>query len=96
MGDTILSERGHQIWSFGSRESEKSKFEEETISLEERVDRDRKFTYVFNKQKLRFLQKCKLYINGFCNSEQFDSIWLDHVYQLVEPVVSHGKYEVNI
>ena len=71
-------------------------FEQETISLEERVDQDREFTYVLNKQKSRFLHKSTLYINGFCNSEQFDSICLDYAYQLVESVVSHGKYEDNM
>ena len=71
-------------------------FEQETISLEKRVDRDREFTYVLNRQKLHFLHKCTLYINGFCNSEQFDSICLDYAYQLVESVVSHGKYEDNM
>ena len=39
------------------------------------------------------LHNSTLYVNGFCNSEQFVSICLDYVYQLVESVVSHGKYE---
>ena len=73
-----------------------AKFEQEMISLEERVDWDREFTYVLNNQKLRFLHKCALYLNGFCNSEQFDSIWLDYAYQLVESVAPHGKYEDNM
>ena len=97
MGDTILSEWEHQIW-FGLLEVESHKiaeFEQETISLEERVvDRDRQFTYVL-KISL-FPQVYALYINGFCNSEQFDSIFLDCAYQLVESVVSHGKYEDNM
>ena len=33
---------------------------------------------------------------GFSNSEQFDSICLDYAYQLVESVVSHGKYVDNM
>ena len=48
---------------------------------------------VLKKQKLRFLQKSTLYINGFCNNEQFDPICLDYAYQLVKSVVSQGKYE---
>ena len=47
-------------------------------------------------RKHRFLRKSTLYINGFCNSEQFDSICLDYVHQLVESVVAHGKYEDNM
>ena len=49
---------------FGLLEVESHKnaeFEQETISLEERVDRDREFTYVLNKQKLPFLYKPTLY-----------------------------------
>ena len=67
-------------------------FEQETISLEERVDRDNEFAYILNKQKLRFLHKSTLYIKGFCNSEQFNSICLDYAYQLDKSVVSHGKW----
>ena len=37
-----------------------------------------------------------LYINGFSKSEEFDSIRLDSAYQLVESVVTHGKYEDNM
>ena len=44
----------------------------------------------------RFFLKSTLYINGFCNSEQLDSICLDYGYQLVESVVSHGEYEDNM
>ena len=51
--------------------------------------------HLLNKQKLRFLYKSTLSINGFCNSEQFDSICLDYAYQLVESVLSHGKYEIT-
>ena len=65
------------------------------MSLEERIDRDREFTHVLNKQKLRFLHKSTLSINGFCNSAQFDSICLDYAYQLVELVLSYGKYEIT-
>ena len=72
-----------------------AEFEQEIVSLEERVDRDREFTHVLNKQKLRFLHKSTLYINGFCNCEQFDSICLDYGYQLVKPVLSHGNYEIT-
>ena len=75
---------------------ENAEFEQETISLEERVDRDRELTYVLNRQKLRLLHKCTLYINGFCNSEQFGSICLEYAYQLNESVVSRGKYEDNM
>ena len=64
------------------------------MSLEERIDRDREFMHVLNKQKLRFLHKF-VSINGFSNSEQFDSIYLDFAYQLVESVLSHGKYEIT-
>ena len=32
-------------------------------------------------------------MKGFSNSEQFDSICLDSAYQLVESVVTQGKYE---
>ena len=38
-----------------------AEFEQENISLEERVDWDRGFTDVLNRQKLRFLHKCMLY-----------------------------------
>ena len=69
-------------------------FEKEMMSLEERVVRDRGL-HVLNKQKLRFLHKSTVYISGFCNSEQFDSICLDCFYQLVESVLSHGKYEIT-
>ena len=65
------------------------------VPLEERIDRDREFAHVFSKQKLRFLHKSTLSINGFCNSEQFDSICLDYAYQLVESVLSNGKYEIT-
>ena len=40
-----------------------------------------------------FLRESTLYINGFYNSEQFDSICLGYAYELIESVVSHGKYE---
>ena len=75
---------------------ENSEFEQEAISLEEKVGRDWEFTYVLNKQKLRFLHNSTVYIKGFCNSEQFDSIYLAYAYQLVESVVSHGKHEDNM
>ena len=84
-----------------------AEFQQEMISLEERVDRDREFTheqvktafffsYYLSGRKHRFLHKSTVYINGFYNSEQFDSICLDYVYQLAESVVSHGKYEDNM
>ena len=44
----------------------------------------------------RSFRKSTLYISGFPNSEQFDSICLDYAYQLVESVVSHCKYEDNM
>ena len=81
------------FWKSSHKNAE---FEQETISLEEKVDRDREFTYILSKRKLCFLHKCTLYINGFCNSEQFDSIHLDYAYQLIKSVVSHGKYEDNM
>ena len=65
------------------------------MSLKERVDRDKENTHVLNKQKLRFLHKSTLYINGFCNCEQFESVCLGYAYQLVESVLSHGKYEIT-
>ena len=71
-------------------------FEQEKISLEETVDRDGEFTYVLNRQKFRFLLKCTLYINGFYNSEQFDSICLDYVYQLYQLVKSVEYLTVNM
>ena len=74
--------------------------------LEERTDRCRAITYVLKQAKTvffslynlpgkihRFFRKSTLYVNGFSNSDQFDSICLDYAYQLVESVVSHGKYE---
>ena len=73
-----------------------AEFEKETISMEERVDREIEFTYVLNEQKLCFLHKSTPYINGFCNNEKFDSICLVYAYQLFESVVSHGKYEDNM
>ena len=58
-------------------------------------------TVFFSSYSLRgrmyyFSRQPTLYINGFRNSEQFDSICLDYAYQLVESVVSHGKYEDNM
>ena len=38
-----------------------AEFEQEMTLLEERVDRDREFTDVLNRQKLRFLHKCMQY-----------------------------------
>ena len=81
------------IFQFKSHKN--AKFEQEMMSLEVRIDRDREFTHVLNKQKLRFFHKSTLSINGFCNSEQFDSICLDYAYQLVDSVLSHGKYEIT-
>ena len=69
--------------------------EQEMMSLEERIDRDREFKHVLNKQKLRFSRKSALSINGFCNSEQLDSIFLEYAYQLVKSVLSHSKYEIT-
>ena len=79
------------------------------IPLEERTDQYRAFTYVLKQAKTvffslynlpgrihRFFRKSTLYINGFSNSKQFDSICLDYAYQLVESVVTHGKYEDNM
>ena len=68
-----------------------AEFEQDMMSLEGRIDRDREFTHVLNKQKLRFLHKSTLSIK----IEQFDSICLDYVYQFVESVLSHGKYEIT-
>ena len=60
-------------------ESDKNvEFEQEMMSLEERIDRDREFTHVLNKQNLRFLHRSTLSIKGFCNTEQFGSICLDY------------------
>ena len=79
------------------------------IPLEERTERNRTFTCVLKEAKTvffslynlpgrihRFFRKSTLYINGFSNSKQFDSICLDYAYQLVESVVTHGKYEDNM
>ena len=79
------------------------------IPLEERTDQYRTFTYVLKQAKTvffslynlpgrihRFFRKSTLYMNGFSNSKQFDSICLDYAYQLVESVVTHGKYEDNM
>ena len=60
MGDTILLEREHQIWSLKVDIRKNAEFEHEMILLEEKVDRDREFTYVLNKQELRFLHKSTL------------------------------------
>ena len=77
------------------------------LPLEVRTDRYRAFTF-FEKKTVffslynlpgethHFFRKSTLYINGFSNSEQFDSIYLDYAYQLVESVVTHGKYENNM
>ena len=43
-----------------------------------------------------FFCKSMLYINGFSNSDQFHSICLGYAYQLVESVVTHGKYDDNM
>ena len=43
----------------------------------------------------RFFYKPTLYINGYSNSEEFETICLDYAYQVVESVVSSGKYEDN-
>ena len=74
-----------------------------------RADRYRAFTCVLKQGKAvffslynlsgriyHFFRKSTLYINGFSNSDQFDSICLDHAYQFVESVVTQGKYEYNI
>ena len=53
-------------------------------------------TYYLSGRIHPFLRKCTLYINGFSNSDQFDSICLDYAYQIVKSVVSHGKYEDNM
>ena len=71
-----------------------------------RTDQYRAFTYVLKQGKTvffslynlsgrmhHFFRKSTLYIKVFSNSEQFDSICLDSAYQLVESVVTHGKYE---
>ena len=64
------------------------------ISLEERVDRDREFTDVLNKQNYAFSISVRCIIEQYI--EQFDKICLDYGYRLVESVVSHGKYEDNM
>ena len=86
---------------------ENSEFQEKKILLEERSDQDRLFTYVLKQAKTvffssyyfsgmnRFLRKSTLYINDFSNNEQFDTIYLDYAYELVESVVSHGRYGNN-
>ena len=53
-------------------------------------------SYYMSGRTHRFLPKYTLYITGFSNREQFDSICLGHAYKLVQIVVSHGKYEDNI
>ena len=88
--------------SFGAFEFEihgNAEFEPEVISLEERADWDRCFTYVLRQAKAvffpsyylcdrihRFLCKSALYMNDCSNSEQFNSICLDYAYQFVESV----------
>ena len=65
----LMEVNGRQFYQngsirFGLLEVESHKnaeFEQEMISLEERVDCDREFTDVLNRQKLRFLHKCMLY-----------------------------------
>ena len=79
------------------------------MPLEERTDRYGAFTYLLKQAKTvffswyifpgrihRFFRKSTLYINCFSNSELFALIYLDHAYQLVESVVTHGKYEDNM
>ena len=79
------------------------------IPLEVRTDRYRVFTYVLRQAKTvifslynfpgrihHFFCKSTLYINGFSNSDQFDSIYLDYASQLVESVITQGKYEDNM
>ena len=79
------------------------------LPLEVRTDRYRAFTYVLKQAKTmsfslynfpggthHFFHKSTLYINGFSNSHQFDSIYLDYAYQLVKSVVTHGKFEDNM
>ena len=39
----------------------------------------------------RFPRRSTLHVNGFSNSERFDSICLDCAYQLVDLVISYGK-----
>ena len=78
------------------------------IQLKERIDRYRQFIYVLKQAKTvffstyslpgriyRFFPKPTLYINGYFNSEQFNSIYWGYAYKLVESVVSHRKYEDN-
>ena len=79
------------------------------IPLEVRTNRYRAFTYVLKQGKNRvlllynfpgrihhFFHKSTLYMNGFSNSDQFDSICLDYAFQLVESVITHCKYEDNM
>ena len=74
-----------------------------------RTDRYRAFMYVLKQATAvffslynffgrihHFFRRSILYINGFSNSDQFDSICLDYAYQLVESVVTQGKYEDNM
>ena len=82
--ETQFYQNGNIRFGLFQFESHKNaEFEQEMMSLEERIDRDKEFTHALNKQKLRFLHKATLSINGFCNSEQFDSICLDYAYQIV-------------
>ena len=77
--ETQLYQNGSIRFGLSEVESHiNAEIEQDTISLEERVDRGREFTYVFDRQKLRFLHKCTLYISRFCKSKQFDSISLDY------------------
>ena len=79
------------------------------IPLEVRTNRYRAFTYVLKQAKIvffslynfpgrihHFFHKSTLYMNGFSNSDQFDSICLDYAFQLVESVITHCKYEDNM
>ena len=76
--ETQFYQNGNIRFGLFQFESHKNaEFEQKMMSLEETIDRDREFTHVLNKQKLRFFHKSTLSINDFCNSEQFDSICLD-------------------
>ena len=77
--------------------------------MEVRTDQYRAFTCVLRQAKTVFFSlynfpgrinhffcKSALYIKGFSNSDQFNSICLDYAPQLDESVITQGKYEDNM
>ena len=102
---TNVSQRKLQFWSFGIWDSRKCWVWAiyNMLRLEVRTNRYRAFTCLETRKNrvLFFVQFAwwntsifpQVYIDGFFNSH---SICLDYAYQLVESLVTHGKYEDNM